>query len=171
MTHALTIAHSIAAPDETITGLEATLAALPSVTALLASGAGASSIAARLLENVGGARPGGGEGSNCVVPSYGPCEEADIRARMARACAALGATELRRIVSEEGKLEVTDDLCGWCVRCASVCPSFFPGPAFLSHVSCPFRNLLTRVRTCALQHAAAGRGGDHRRGRGAAAVR
>ena len=46
-----------------------------------------------------------------MTPRYGPCEPAELRARMARAVASLGQNEVRKIVEEQGKVEVTCEFC------------------------------------------------------------
>ena len=95
------------ASDATLSRLEANLATLPSVTAMINAGLDAAGIAARLLDGIGEA-PGIAE----LVPAYGPCEPADLEERMQRAVVALGRQEIASIMEQEGKIEVS---CPYCV--------------------------------------------------------
>lgn len=46
-----------------------------------------------------------------MVCRYGPCEPSDLQDRMKQAVALLGADEVRSIMEEQGKIEVTCDFC------------------------------------------------------------
>ena len=92
--------------DETLTLLERNLTSLPPITTLLSEGLDPAAVTERILAGLGVS-----EGAQTRIPSYGPCDENDLRARMQKACLALGADELRRIYDAEGKLEVRCDYC------------------------------------------------------------
>jgi molecular chaperone Hsp33 len=95
------------ASEETISVLERNLALLPSFTDLLHQDRlTAESITQRILAGLGVA----GDAQRLPI-SYGPCNEEDIRARMERACVSLGLGEIDELVAEQGKLELTDDMC------------------------------------------------------------
>lgn len=47
----------------------------------------------------------------CPVCRYGPCEADELKDRMLRAVASLGAAEVRSIIEEQGQVEVTCELC------------------------------------------------------------
>ena len=97
--------------------------ALPPLTELLAGGADAADITRRLLRGLGSAPSGdggGGDGgeSTTLTPTYGPCEESDLKRRMARAVATLGKVEALRLLAEGGgRIHLTCELCkidSWC---------------------------------------------------------
>jgi len=90
------------AEDETIAQLEANIASMESVTNLLNDGATARDITKWLLKDLGASDPG-----FSLTPKYGPCEASALRDRMASAVAALGETEVKDIIEEQGKIEVT----------------------------------------------------------------
>lgn len=46
-----------------------------------------------------------------LVCRYGPCGDADLKDRMKRAVALLGPEEVKSIMSQEGKIEVTCEFC------------------------------------------------------------
>jgi len=94
-------------PDAALEALEANIAALPPITELMASGDGSpAALTSRLLAGLGVA-----PGAFSLAPAYGPCEKADLRARMVRAVALLGADEVRDIVATQGGLEVRCEFC------------------------------------------------------------
>ncbi|KAI7839699.1 hypothetical protein COHA_006506 [Chlorella ohadii] len=94
------------AEDETIEALERNISAAGSVTDMLARGMGAADISKQLLKGLGGSDTG-----FQLTPRYGPCEPADLQDRMKQAVALLGADEVRSIMQEQGKIEVTCDFC------------------------------------------------------------
>jgi len=93
-------------PDAALERLEANLGALPPVTELLGAGASPADLTARVLAGLGTA-----PGAFSLTPTYGPCETADLRARMVRAVALLGEDEVRDIVATQGGLEVRCEFC------------------------------------------------------------
>lgn len=99
------------ASDETLEQLERNLAGMPSVTQLLQSGATPKDITDRILEGIGGA----GE-PLAVTPRFGPCDTDALKERMKRAVASLGAGEVKAIMEEQGKIEVTCELCNEAYR-------------------------------------------------------
>ena len=46
-----------------------------------------------------------------MAPSYGPCEVDDIKKRMRRAIATLPPAEVDDILEEQGKVELTCEMC------------------------------------------------------------
>lgn len=92
--------------EETLERLEANLAGLPSVTQLLQSGAGPREITDRILDGIGAAGA-----PLSVAPRFGPCDAAELKQRMKRAVASLGAAEVKAIIEEQGKIEVTCEFC------------------------------------------------------------
>jgi molecular chaperone Hsp33 len=92
--------------DETVAILERNLTAMPPITQLLSEGLDAQAITERILDGLGASR-----GAQTRLPTYGPCEENLLRAKMERAVLALGAEEMQRIHGEQGKLEVTCEYC------------------------------------------------------------
>jgi molecular chaperone Hsp33 len=92
--------------DETLEQLEKNLSTMPSVTKMLQAGDTPRDITARILEGIGSA----GE-PLAVAPRYGPCEADALKVRMKRAVAALGPQEVKAIIEEQGKIEVTCELC------------------------------------------------------------
>lgn len=94
------------AEDETITQLEQNIVAAGSVTEMLNSGMDAAEITAKLLHNLGGNDTG-----FQLMPRYGPCDAADLQERMKSAVALLGETEVKSIMEEQGKIEVTCEFC------------------------------------------------------------
>lgn len=94
------------AEDETIEALERNITAAGSVTDMLAKGMNAADISEQLLKGLGGSDTG-----FQLTPRYGPCEPQDLQGRMKQAVALLGADEVRSIMEEQGKIEVTCDFC------------------------------------------------------------
>lgn len=94
------------AEEETISRLEANIVAAGPVTGMLEAGASPRDITARLLEGLGASDPGFE-----LTPRYGPCSADELRGRMASAVATLGETEVRSILEEQGKIEVTCEFC------------------------------------------------------------
>ena len=94
------------ASDETLALLEANVRALPPISDLVAKGCTPEAITDMILGSLGAS-----DGAVVKQPQYGPCVEADLRARMERATMALGKAELERIVAQEGKLEATCEFC------------------------------------------------------------
>ena len=94
------------ASDETLACLEANVRALPPISDLVAKGCTPEAITDMILGSIGAS-----DGAVVNQPQYGPCVEADLRARMERATMALGKAELERIVAQEGKLEATCEFC------------------------------------------------------------
>uniref|UniRef100_A0A7S0S3N7 Uncharacterized protein n=1 Tax=Chlamydomonas leiostraca TaxID=1034604 RepID=A0A7S0S3N7_9CHLO len=92
--------------EETLEQLEKNLGALPSVTTMLSQGMSTHDITERILEGLGVS-----PGAQSLTPAYGPCESEALKQRMIRAVASLGANEVRSIVEEQGKIEVTCDFC------------------------------------------------------------
>ncbi|GLC33131.1 hypothetical protein PLESTB_000367000 [Pleodorina starrii] len=92
--------------EETLVQLESNLSSMPTITTLLNEGCSAQDITERILEGLGVLPEG-----QAITPRYGPCEEAALKKRMIRAVAALGKQEVADIIQQEGKLEVTCDLC------------------------------------------------------------
>lgn len=92
--------------DETLAALEANLNGMPSVTAMLNSGASPQDITARILDGIGA-----GDLVQRVEPRYGPCDAEALKGRMMRAVASLGDKEVKDIMAKEGKIEVTCELC------------------------------------------------------------
>jgi molecular chaperone Hsp33 len=93
-------------PEEALETLEANVSALPPVTEMMAAGNGPEEITARLLAGLGTA-----PGAFSLTPRYGPCEPADLRARMVRAVALLGEDEVRDIIASQGGIEVRCEFC------------------------------------------------------------
>ncbi|KAL3142087.1 hypothetical protein ABBQ32_004710 [Trebouxia sp. C0010 RCD-2024] len=95
------------ASEETLQQLESNLSSVPSVTELLHQGLAPRDITDRLLEGIGLS-----EGpASSLHPRYGPCEIADLQERMKRALALLGEEEVKNIMRDEGKIEVTCEFC------------------------------------------------------------
>ncbi|KAI8470549.1 MAG: heat shock protein Hsp33 [Monoraphidium minutum] len=92
--------------EETLEQLEKNLTGLPSITKLLQSGATPQSITDLILEGIGCAGD-----PLTVAPKYGPCEADVLKVRMKRAVASLGPAEVKSIIEEQGKIEVTCELC------------------------------------------------------------
>ncbi|KXZ51013.1 hypothetical protein GPECTOR_14g254 [Gonium pectorale] len=92
--------------EETLEVLEKNLTTMPSITTMLNDGLTAADITNRILDGLG-VLPD----AETIVPRYGPCEEEALKKRMIRAVAALGKQEVADIIAQEGKLEVTCDLC------------------------------------------------------------
>lgn len=90
------------AEDDVISQLEANLAKASSVTSMLREGASARDITERLLDGIGSSDPG-----FSLTPKYGPCDASALKDRMASAVAALGEAEVKDIIREQGKIEVT----------------------------------------------------------------
>lgn len=84
-----------------MTTLEKNITNSPSMTELLHQGLEARDIAGKLLHGLGIS-----EKSFSMQPSYGPCEASALQERMKRAVALLGASEIDRLLEEEGKIEV-----------------------------------------------------------------
>ncbi|GIL44968.1 hypothetical protein Vafri_2407 [Volvox africanus] len=92
--------------EETLAQLEQNLTSMPTITTMLNDGMSVQDITERILDGLG-ALPEG----QAITPKYGPCEEEALKKRMIRAVAALGKQEVADIIKQEGKLEVTCDLC------------------------------------------------------------
>jgi molecular chaperone Hsp33 len=93
-------------PDAALERLEVNVGGLPPVTEMIAAGDGPAAVTARLLDGLGTA-----PGAFALTPRYGPCEKADLRARMVRAVALLGEDEVRDIVATAGGIEVCCEFC------------------------------------------------------------
>ena len=93
------------ADDETLDALEESLRAAPSPSEMLSEGMGAREVTARLLGDLAWEEMG------ALVPTYGPCEEEELRGRMKRAVAMLGQAEVEKIIAEQGALEITCEMC------------------------------------------------------------
>lgn len=94
------------AEDETISQLETNVSKAGSMSKMLKDGLTPKEITDILLEGLGT----GGEGFS-LTPRYGPCEQEDLKSRMATAVAALGEDEVRDIIKEQGQIEVTCEFC------------------------------------------------------------
>lgn len=92
--------------EETLEQLEKNLAGLPSVTKLLQKGLSPQEVTDVILEGIGSAGQ-----PLAVVPKFGPCEAGPLKQRMKRAVASLGPKEIKSIVEEQGKIEVTCEFC------------------------------------------------------------
>ena len=92
--------------DAALAALERNVAALPSVSAALASGAGATGVADLLLAGLGSAGD-----PFTLEPRYGPCDAEGLRGRMLRAAALLGEEEVRASLTAGGVLEMTCEFC------------------------------------------------------------
>jgi len=92
--------------EETLEQLEKNLAGLPSVTKLLQKGLSPQEVTDLILEGIGSAGQ-----PLAVVPKFGPCEADALKQRMKRAVASLGPKEIKSIVEEQGKIEVTCEFC------------------------------------------------------------
>jgi len=95
------------ASEETIRVLERVIPSLPSSTALVSEGLTARQIAQRVLAELDERV----ELATSITPSYGPCEEAELRERMLRAVASLGKAEVDQILAEDGQIEITCEFC------------------------------------------------------------
>lgn len=87
--------------EETLVQLEQNLTTMPSVTQMLNSGMTVDGIADRILEGLGRVQEG-----VTLSPTYGPCQQDELRDRMLSAVASLGRTEVSKILTEDGKIEV-----------------------------------------------------------------
>lgn len=94
------------AEDETLSQLEKNILEAGSMTSMLRQGMNARDITERLLAGIGVSDPG-----FSLTPKYGPCEASELRDRMASAVATLGEKEVRSILEEQGKIEVTCEFC------------------------------------------------------------
>lgn len=92
--------------EETLAQLEQNLTTMPTITKMLNDGLSTQQITERILEGLGCAPM-----AEAVTPTYGPCDEESLQARMMKVLAALGRQEVQEIVKEQGKIEVTCDLC------------------------------------------------------------
>ena len=95
------------ASDETIRVLERVIPSLPSSTALVQEGLTAQQIAQRVLDELEERV----DLATSMTPSYGPCEEDELRQRMLRAVASLGKEEVNQILAEDGQIEITCEFC------------------------------------------------------------
>ena len=93
-------------PEAALEALEANLSSLPPVTELMGAGVSPAALTSRLLEGLGTAPD-----PFSLTPTYGPCEPADLRARMVRAVALLGEDEVKDIITTQGGLEVRCEFC------------------------------------------------------------
>ena len=94
------------AEEETLAVLEKNITSAGSVTSMLKKGMSARDITQRLLEGIGSSDPGFE-----LTPKYGPCDAEALRGRMASAVATLGEEEVKSILEEQGKIEVTCEFC------------------------------------------------------------
>ena len=92
--------------EETLEQLEKNLSGLPSVTKMLQAGLTPQDITEKILDGIGTA----GDPLR-VTPRFGPCDAEDLKGRMKRAVASLGPAEVRAIMEEQGKIEVTCEFC------------------------------------------------------------
>lgn len=92
--------------DAALEALERNVGAIPSVSTLLASGAGATGVADALLAGLGSAGA-----PFTLEPRYGPCDAAGLRDRMLRAAALLGEDEVKASLTDDGRLEMTCEFC------------------------------------------------------------
>lgn len=95
------------ASEATVSELEANIAALPSVSEMLAQGLTARQICSKVLGSLESTTDEGFQ----LLPKYGPCDAEELQTRMKRAVAALGEKEIADIIAQEGKLEVTCEFC------------------------------------------------------------
>jgi molecular chaperone Hsp33 len=95
------------ASDETVSILEKTIPSLPSATDMIAEGLTAQQMAEKVLGALGSLP----EVATTSVPTYGPCDVADLRKRMMRALASMGEAEIQSIIEEQGEVEVTCEFC------------------------------------------------------------
>eukprot|EP00793_Prasinoderma_coloniale_P004615 PRCOL_00000376-RA len=95
------------ASEETLTQLEANLAAMPPPSQIAARGIRPDQVALMLLE---GLQPEEGYAQS-FEPRYGPCCEDDIKRRMRRAVATLPPQEVDEIFEDVGYLEVNCEFC------------------------------------------------------------
>ena len=100
------------ADDFVIAALETNLSQMRSVSELLAEGKTPEDIARIIAGGMDVQLLGD------VEPTYGPCEEDDLRQRMRRAVATLGERQVREIIAEQGFLEVTCEFCKTSYRMA-----------------------------------------------------
>jgi molecular chaperone Hsp33 len=94
------------AEDETLDQLEKNILEAGSVSSMLRDGLSARDITEKLLNGLGVSDTG-----FTLTPTYGPCEAAALRDRMASAVASLGKAEVLDILEQEGKIEVTCEFC------------------------------------------------------------
>lgn len=92
--------------EETLSQLETNLGTMPSITKMLNDGLGAAGVTARILEGLGESPD-----AQSIKPRYGPCDDEALQLRMMRVVASLGRSEVEGILKEQGKVEVTCDLC------------------------------------------------------------
>lgn len=97
--------------EETLEQLEKNLSGLPSVTRMLQAGDTPQSITDRILDGIGTAGQ-----PLAVTPKFGPCEADALKQRMKRAVASLGPAEVKAIIEEQGKIEVTCEFCNEAYR-------------------------------------------------------
>lgn len=95
------------ASEETITTLEKTIPTLPSTTDMIANGMTAKQMAEAVLGELGSLD----EVATTGELRYGPCDEADLRNRMLRGLASMGPKEVKEIIEEQGKVEMTCEFC------------------------------------------------------------
>lgn len=86
--------------------LEKNLSSAPSVTDMMNAGLTPEGIAERLMEGLGVSG-----GVDEKVPCYGPCESGALKQRMKKAVSTLGMAEVKKIIEEEGKIEVNCEFC------------------------------------------------------------
>lgn len=94
------------ASESVLQQLESTLSTLPSVTEMLHQGMSTEDITRQLLKGLGVA-----DGGFKLEPKFGPCDPEDLKQRMKRAVALLGAEEVKDIMEKEGKIEVKCEFC------------------------------------------------------------
>jgi len=92
--------------DDTVEALEKNITALPPITMCFQEGMTPADVTVKLLEDIGVS-----EGGFALTPTYGPCDEEDLKKRMMRAVAALGMEEVDSIIEEQGHVEVRCDFC------------------------------------------------------------
>lgn len=94
------------AEEETLSQLEKNIIDAGSVSSMLRDGLSARDITGKILNGLGVSDTG-----FTLTPTYGPCEAAALRDRMASAVATLGEEEVKSILEEQGKIEVTCEFC------------------------------------------------------------
>jgi molecular chaperone Hsp33 len=94
------------AEEETLSQLEKNIVEAGSVSSMLREGLSARDITEKILNGLGVSDTG-----FTLTPMYGPCEASALRDRMASAVATLGEEEVKSILEEQGKIEVTCEFC------------------------------------------------------------
>jgi len=106
------------ASEESLTRLEANLAALPPPAQLFHADEGrrwsAAQVCDALLEGIGHEDGGGVKPSEVCFslrPHYGPCDVDDLKKRMSRAVVSLGKPDALALLAENGAVEVSCEFC------------------------------------------------------------